>query len=88
MSTTKDILLEMSEGNFGALDVVMQILKKEDDSIFALLNLDAMDIRGAKLFVGYKYHCECNLEKFIEASLNKDQAMLDTIQKYALQGAC
>lgn len=80
--TPKDIVLKMSEGNPGAMSVIGQLYMKNPDHFFGVcINLDAMDIRGPKIWLGYKDFCGQDLDKFIEKSLNRCPEMLELINK-------
>jgi hypothetical protein len=83
--TTMDILMLISEGNPGAISVMMQILQKDKEDFglgfINLLDLDDMNIRGEQIWVGYKDHCGENIDTFIDAIKNRDKGMIDTINK-------
>lgn len=79
--SVQDIIFKMSEGNPGAITVLAQVLKKSDSGIFQILSLDDMNIRGPQIWVAYKDHCGEDLDKFIAAIENRDQAMVDTINR-------
>lgn len=64
--TVANIILKMSEGNPGALRVLMKMLRKEDGIIY-VFTLDDMGIYGSQIWVGYKDHCGQDIDKFIES---------------------
>lgn len=61
---TMDVLITMAEGNPGALNVLMGMIKDPKTSFIDILLCDSLGIRGSKL---YKLHNDCcarNDEKF------------------------
>jgi len=78
--TMQDLLVVMSEGNPGGLDVLMQLMKENQmDAIGHILSLDDMNIRGCQIWIAYKDFCGCDLEKFIGHIKSRDQAMVDAV---------
>ena len=83
----KDILIVLSEGNPGALRVMMDWLQKDGDSCFmSFLNLDDMNIRGSQIWVGFKDHCKEDMSKFIECVNSRDEDMVNTINREFITG--
>jgi len=76
-----EMIVSMAEGNPGAATVMGQMLKLDRDNILHIISLDDMNIRGQQVWVGYKDHCEENMDKFIEAIKARDSEMVDTINK-------
>ncbi len=72
-STIQDVLFHVSEGNPGALQICMTILKEDKiidpDAVLAgigtLLRLDDMNIRGSKIWILFKDICECKISHFL-----------------------
>ena len=58
-----DMMMVMSEGNPGALTVLMQMMQNPT-SIFDVLLLDSLDIRGSKIWMLYSDSCGKNTGKF------------------------
>lgn len=59
-----DIITTMSEGNPGAMMVVMEMVK--DKRLFMdILLLDSLDIRGSQLYMLHNDCCERNTQKFV-----------------------
>jgi len=82
MTTQKETMVMMSEGNPGALTVIMQIMKADPlEGFMTLLNLDDMNIRGPQIWLGYKRHCGEDIKKFIECAKNRDEDMVATINR-------
>lgn len=77
--TPKDAVIKMSEGNPGALTVLMQLLRVPD-AVLMLLNLDAMECRGAKIWMAFNDYCKRDIEKFKQAIMKRDQDMIDFIE--------
>lgn len=84
--TPLDAMMLMSEGNPGALTVMANILKQGGDSFTVFLDMDDMNIRGTQIWVGYKDHCGQDLEKFVKCCRDRDQAMVDTINREGRKG--
>ena len=78
--TGMDLMVKMSEGNPGALSVLVKLMATDDPlDIMLVLHLDDMNIRGAQIWIGYKDHCGEDIEKFKEAIRNRDLEMVNTI---------
>lgn len=75
----------MSEGNPGAISVLTKLLTRED-GIAAMLHLDDMNIRGTQIWIGFKDHCGCDIDKFFEAISTRDEGMVTTINKEGEMG--
>ena len=58
-----DMMMVMSEGNPGALTVLMQMMQNPT-SFFDVLLLDSLDIRGSKIWMLYSDSCGKNTGKF------------------------
>lgn len=77
-----DIVAEMSEGNPGAINVMMMILRDDPQFGFmTLLNLDDMNIWGPQIWIGFKDYANSDLTKFIAALKERKQEMVDCINK-------
>lgn len=80
--TGTDLMVKMAEGNPGGLDVLMQVMKKDQmEGMRCLLDLDDMNIRGTQIWIGYKDYCGSDLDKFIKATQIRDQDMVDKINE-------
>jgi len=78
----KELAAMMSEGNPGALSVICQIMKDGPmEFMMTILDLDDMNIRGSQIWLGYKDHCEEDIEKFIECVKGRDKDMVETINR-------
>jgi hypothetical protein len=73
--TTPQLITEMSEGNPGALSVLVEL------DLDLILDLDDMNIRGPQIWVGYKDHCGKSIERFKTLVRKRDKAMVDTINR-------
>lgn len=58
-----DMIMVMSEGNPGALNVIMGMMS-DPRSMIDILLLDSLDIRGSKIWMLYSDCCEQNKKKF------------------------
>lgn len=88
-TSTMDVVVMMAEGNPGALNVIIELLKRGPDGIVYLLHLDDMNIRGSQIWIGFKYYCGQSVNKLIECIVNRDQGMIDKINELnQSQGDC
>lgn len=77
-----DVVTKMAEGNPGAANVIGMILQNDQTKgLFTLLDLDDMNIRGPQIWVGFKDHCHQDLDKFVKAANDRDEAMIETINR-------
>jgi len=62
----QEAILKMAEGNPGALNVLLMLCLGESPltGFSEMLRLDSLDIRGPKIWVGYKDVCGKDLEVF------------------------
>lgn len=74
----------MSEGNPGAASVIGQLMQDPCEGFMAVLHMDDMNIRGCQIWVGYKDHCGSDIDRFKAAILDRDAAMVETINRIAL----
>ena len=78
----EDLVFRMSEGNPGGLRVMLEILKTYPTTgVSVILNLEEMNIKGPRIWVGYKDCCDCDLEKFAELVINRDKDLIRNIGK-------
>lgn len=83
----KGIMILLSEGNPGAINVLFGMLQENGDNCFiSFLDLDDMNIRGSQIWVGFKDHCEENLDKFIECITKRDIDMVNVINLAFMKG--
>ena len=86
----QEVIMKMSEGNLGATNVLMQILKEHEKTpelAFGLyLFLDDMNIRGTQIWIGYKEYCESDIKKFIQCVNEHDEKMIAEINKWGEKG--
>lgn len=77
------MIVLMSEGNPGGATVMAELLKANSDEVgLALIfKLAEMNIRGSQIWVGFKDHCDQDLELFMQAIIDGDQMMVDTINR-------
>jgi len=76
--------VKMAEGNPGAITVMMELIKKkQEEGFIAIMHLDDMQIRGWKIWYGYKDYCKQDLEKFFDCIMSKDKDMQQFIDNFA-----
>lgn len=80
VSDTLTVINQMSEGNPGAVSVIMQLLESKLGFV-DILSLDDMDMRGPQIWAAFKHHCDCNIEKLREALKTRDAAMVTTVNR-------
>lgn len=73
-----DVQIKMAEGNPGAASVIGKIMRCPD-GLFTLMDLDDMNIRGSQIWVGYKDHCNEDIDEFILCANSRSAAMVETI---------
>jgi len=83
-----DWMVKMAEGNPGALTVLLTAMKEKGAQEIGelILFLDDMNIRGTQIWIGYKDHCGCDIDKFIGCIKEKDQVMIDKIDEVGRMG--
>lgn len=82
-TSTMEILVKMAEGNPGGIVAMTALLKgnTEATGLALILKLDEMNIRGSQIHVGFKDHCNQDVEHFIKSIIDGDQMMIDTINR-------
>jgi hypothetical protein len=77
-----DVVFKMSEGNPGAVNVLSQILNKDQMAgMMNILSLDDMNMRGPQIWVGYKDHCGEDIDTFINKIRGRDLQMLKAVNE-------
>jgi len=79
--TMMETMTKMSEGNPGALRVLMELFTSEN--WLPILGLDDMNIRGWQVWVGYKDYCKCDLDLFVKKIKERSSEMVDVINDEA-----
>lgn len=80
LDNVQTMIVKMSEGNPGAMAILLEITKKDPFySIFKILNLDDMNIRGTQIYLGYNDYCKGDLDLFLELVDNKDKKLIEAI---------
>lgn len=83
----REVLLKMAEDEPGALRVLLKILGKRGyGGLSLLLQMDDMNIRGKQIWVGYRYHCDADLDRFVECVQERDPEMIETINREGRKG--
>jgi len=83
-----DWMVKMTEGNPGALIVLLTAMKEKGAQEMGelILFLDDMNIRGKQIWIGYKDYCGCDIDKFADCIKEKDQVMIDKINEIGRKG--
>lgn len=80
--TMQDLIIKMSEGNPGAVSVLVEMAKaKGVDVLWLILGLDDMNIRGSQIWVGFKDRCGGDLGVFEQAIKDRDPEMVAAINR-------
>ena len=79
----KALVVQMAEGNPGGITAMMSLIETNGALTGAalVLKLAEMNIRGGQIWVGFKDHCDSNIELFTQAIVDGDQMMVDTINR-------
>lgn len=78
--TMIDVISVLSEGNPGAVRVIIEITEKAgDSSIVRLLDLDDMNIRGPQIWVAFKDHCGEDIESLLFCLESRDENLVNTV---------
>lgn len=75
----RDAIITLSEGNPGAINVLMEVTRKTSLADHVLSNLDSMNIRGSQIWVAFKDHCKQDVLRFTECVLRRDGDMVATV---------
>lgn len=77
--TTMDLIMQMSEGNPGAVVALAELIKDDQMALMRILDLDDMGMRGSQIHVAFKDHCKGDVKKFRQALIDRDPAMVATV---------
>lgn len=78
------VVAQMSEGNPGALDAMMQAIRQiETPSLVCefLLSLDDMNMRGQQIYVAYSDYSGRDAMKFVENAVLRDPEMVAKVNR-------
>ena len=82
-----DVLVEMAEGNVGAVTVLARLANGEADGSFMdALHLDDMNIRGSQVWVAYKDFAKEDFAVFVNAVRQRDPAMIRVVNDEGMRG--
>jgi hypothetical protein len=77
----QDLVLKMSEGNPGAISVLMRLLGGDPQSVMRILDLDDMNMRGSQIWVAFKDYAGQDLGAFTDALVRRAQEMVDKVNE-------
>lgn len=67
MDTGVDVITKMSEGNPGAINVLVQLMKRETpDGLGAILLFDTIGLYGCRIYMLWNDCCDCDLERVLQ----------------------
>lgn len=78
--TQIDVLVEMTEGNPGAMNAIKRLMDSPD-GLFDVLRLDDMNIRGPQIWVGFKDVCNGDIALFQKKIRDRDPEMVNKINE-------
>lgn len=80
--TVMDMLLQMGEGNPGALSILSKLWQLPGpDALMSILDLDDMNMRGSQIYVAWKDYCGEDMEKFKDSIRNRDPEMVRVVNE-------
>jgi len=79
-----DVLMNMSEGNPGAITVLAEMLNR--DGLMDILTLDDMNIRGSQIWLGFKDFAGEDMDVFMAAIKERSQDMVNKINEMSGPG--
>jgi hypothetical protein len=83
----REVTLKMAEDNPSAMRVLMKILGKFGyGGLSLILQMDDMNIRGKQIWVGYRYHCDADIDQFVRCIRDRDPEMIETINREGRKG--
>ena len=85
LGTRESMIIEMSEGNPGALDVLARLFVKPQDLVI-ILGLDDMNIRGTQIWVAYKDFAGRDLHVLYWSIIDRSPQMVDTVNREGARG--
>jgi hypothetical protein len=84
--TVGDVLVTLSEGNPGGLDVLTRLVKSDQFSgVMRILDLDDMDIRGPLIWILWKDICNHDLQKVIDFCISRDARIVARLNEAAVR---
>ncbi len=81
--TIIESIVKMAEGNPGAITVMMSLVKEVDYGLISIMKLDDMNLRGWKIWVGFKDFCKSDINKFYDCIMDEDKEMQKYINDYS-----
>ncbi len=79
-----EVLRTLSEGNPGALSVLIEVLNGDLEGLSDIHILDDMNIRGPQIWVAYKDVCKQDISNFREKIRNRDMDMVHQVNQEML----
>lgn len=84
----KGQIIDLSEGNPGAVTVLGGLVNDRPDEASTILEkLDAMNLRGSRIWLGYKDYCGEDMDEFVACVMNGDEEMIDLINQRSRKDA-
>lgn len=76
-----DVIFKLSEGNPGAVNVLMQLFQDGPTGFLNILCLDDMNMRGPQIWVAFKDFAGEDLETLKEGLKSRSQDMVDKVNE-------
>lgn len=80
--SSMDVVTIMSEGNPGALRVLIELLSSGPMGMFDVLSLDDMNMRGPQVWVAYKDFAGEELPKLLGAIKKRDPELVAVVNRH------
>lgn len=74
-------IVSLSEGNPGAISVLVKLLEAGPLGFMDILHLDDMGMKGPQIWVAWKDHCKQDIEAFRKAIRARDPDMVATVNR-------
>lgn len=85
LGTAESMIVEMSEGNPGALDVLVQLFEGPEDFI-VILGLDDMNIRGSQIWVAFKDFADRDAHVLRWSIIDRSPQLVEIVNRESRRG--
>jgi hypothetical protein len=74
--TINDVIFELSEGHPAAASVLAELLRDQVSGLFACMDIDDLNLRGADIWFAYHEMCSGSLAEFCGRLAAHDESLL------------
>ena len=71
------IMVDISDGNPGAINAMMMCMEEDLASIFAI---EKSGLRGSQIWLAYKDYSNCDTKKMIRGIIDKDPSLKEVLE--------